>query len=63
MNLPGDLAALRAGGKAALARTLTALETEAGAEGLAALLDAALAAPRGLALGLTGPPGVGKSTL
>ena len=29
----------------------------------AALLDAALASPKGLCLGLTGPPGVGKSTL
>ena len=61
--LPGDLPALAAGGKAALARTLSALETAPEAPGLVALLDAAWAAPRGLVLGLTGPPGVGKSTL
>lgn len=62
-RLPDDLAGLRAGGKGALARVLSALETDAGDPRLAALLDAALAAPQGLALGLTGPPGVGKSTL
>ncbi|MBA3325669.1 MAG: ATP/GTP-binding protein [Rhodobacteraceae bacterium] len=58
-----DLAGLRAGGKRTLADALCALETAPGDPALAALLDAALAAPRGLALGLTGPPGVGKSTL
>jgi LAO/AO transport system kinase len=62
-HLPDDLDGLRAGGKGALARVLSALETDAGDPRLAALLDAALAAPQGLALGLTGPPGVGKSTL
>ncbi len=62
-GVPVDLDALRAGGKAALARTLTALETHAGEPALAALLDMAFAEPRGIALGLTGPPGVGKSTL
>ncbi|MBP7240812.1 ArgK/MeaB family GTPase [Amaricoccus sp.] len=61
--LPDDLAALRAGGKRALAATLSALETDAAAPRLAALLDAALAEGTGVALGLTGPPGVGKSTL
>jgi len=61
--LPGDLAALAAGGKAALARTLSALETAPEDPGLVGLLDAAWAAPAGLVLGLTGPPGVGKSTL
>jgi LAO/AO transport system kinase len=60
---PQDLAALRAGGKGALARALTALETAPRDPGLAALLDAALATPQGVAVGLTGPPGVGKSTL
>jgi LAO/AO transport system kinase len=62
-RLPADLAALRAGGKPALARTLTALETHGDDGDLVRLLDAAWAAPEGLALGLTGPPGVGKSTL
>jgi LAO/AO transport system kinase len=61
--LPDDLAALDAGGKAALARTLSAIETDPEAPSLVALLDAAWEAPRGLVLGLTGPPGVGKSTL
>jgi LAO/AO transport system kinase len=61
--LPADLAALAAGGKAALARTLSALESDPEAPALVGLLDAAWGAPRGLVLGLTGPPGVGKSTL
>lgn len=50
-------------GKAVLARTLTALETHAEEEAVATLLDSAFADPKGIALGLTGPPGVGKSTL
>ncbi len=58
-----DLAGLRAGGKAALARALTALEETPQSGATAALLDAALADPVGVAIGLTGPPGVGKSTL
>jgi LAO/AO transport system kinase len=62
-RFPGDLPALAAGGKAALARTLSALETAPEEAGLVALLDAAWAAPKGTVLGLTGPPGVGKSTL
>lgn len=62
-KLPPDLSALAAGGKAALARCLTSLETEASSPELLALLTAAWAAPKGVALGLTGPPGVGKSTL
>jgi LAO/AO transport system kinase len=57
------LDALRAGGKPALARALAALETRPDAAETTALLDAAWAAPRGHAIGLTGPPGVGKSTL
>ena len=61
--LPGDLPALAAGGKAALARCLSALESAPGDPALIGLLDAAWRTPRGVALGLTGPPGVGKSTL
>ena len=57
------LDALRAGGKPALARALAALEARPDAAETARLLDAAYAQPVGLALGLTGPPGVGKSTL
>jgi LAO/AO transport system kinase len=40
-GLPEDLAALAAGGKAALARCLSALETRAADASLARLLDAA----------------------
>ncbi len=58
-----DLPGLRAGGKRALACALTALETAPHDPCVASLLDAALADPRGLGIGLTGPPGVGKSTL
>jgi LAO/AO transport system kinase len=54
---------LRGGEKRALARALAAIETEAGSESLAVLLDQACAAPRAHVLGVTGPPGVGKSTL
>lgn len=57
------LARVAAGGKAALARALAGLEAQPDAPDTVALLDAAWAAPRGQALGLTGPPGVGKSTL
>jgi LAO/AO transport system kinase len=57
------LEALGHGGKAAIARALTLIETAEGTAELVALLDHAAAEPRGLVLGLTGPPGVGKSTL
>jgi LAO/AO transport system kinase len=62
MGVP-SLQELREGGKAALARALAAIETEANSAALAALLDDACANPRGHILGLTGTPGVGKSTL
>lgn len=61
--LPENLAALRAGGKALLARSLSALETSSQEAAAAHLLDEAAQAPKGVVLGLTGPPGVGKSTL
>ena len=57
------LPALRAGGKAALARALARIEAAPRDEATLALLDAAWAAPRAVVIGLTGPPGVGKSTL
>ena len=57
------LPALRAGGKAALARALARIEAAPREEATLALLDAAWAAPRAVVIGLTGPPGVGKSTL
>jgi len=64
-NSPDEtgLAALREGGKAALARALAALERAPDAPATLALLDAAHAAGRAQVVGITGPPGVGKSTL
>ncbi|MFG1396914.1 ArgK/MeaB family GTPase [Roseixanthobacter pseudopolyaromaticivorans] len=58
-----DLETLRAGGKRALAQALAAVETQRGKPPLVALLDRAARQPKALVLGLTGPPGVGKSTL
>ena len=58
-----DLDSLKRGGKAALARALAALERAPEDPCILALLDAAYAAPAGQVLGITGPPGVGKSTL
>lgn len=58
-----DLDAIRSGGKRAMAEALAKIEAEPDSAATAALLDQAFAAPKGAALGLTGPPGVGKSTL
>jgi len=58
-----DLQTLRGAGKVGLARALARLERGAGGPEVAALLDAAEAEPKGDVIGLTGPPGVGKSTL
>ena len=57
------LAALRAGGKRALAAALAALERDPEGEAAQALLDAAWREPRAHVVGVTGPPGVGKSSL
>ncbi|WP_201153102.1 ArgK/MeaB family GTPase [Rhodothalassium salexigens] len=57
------LDAVKGAGKPGLARALAALERSGAAPAVAALLDAAYDAPVGHVLGLTGPPGVGKSTL
>lgn len=54
---------IRKGGKAALARALARIERDPLAPAAVALLDAAWAAPQGRVIGITGPPGVGKSTL
>lgn len=62
-TLPPGLDALRAGGKAALARALARVEARPDDPATVALLDEAWAAQAGHALGVTGPPGVGKSTL
>ena len=58
-----SLASIEAGGKAALAAALALLEEASEGEATLALLDAAFAAPRAQTVGITGPPGVGKSTL
>jgi LAO/AO transport system kinase len=57
------LATLRAGGKRALAQALAALESRPEDPAVQALLDEAWDAQTGVSVGLTGPPGVGKSTL
>jgi len=58
-----DLAALRAGGKAALARALADIEIRGDEPATIRLLDQAHRASRAHLIGLTGPPGVGKSSL
>ncbi|MEL7347117.1 MAG: methylmalonyl Co-A mutase-associated GTPase MeaB [Pseudomonadota bacterium] len=60
--LPAPLATAAAS-KAALARLLAKIEAEAQQPETAALLDAALHHQRAHVLGMTGPPGVGKSTV
>ncbi|KAA5605037.1 methylmalonyl Co-A mutase-associated GTPase MeaB [Roseospira marina] len=54
---------ITSGGKAALARALATLESHPDDGHTADLLSTAYAAPRAHVLGITGPPGVGKSTL
>lgn len=54
---------LKAGGKRQLARVLTRLETHANDPETASFLDKVAAEPLAQVLGLTGPPGVGKSSL
>lgn len=60
---PVTLAALRTGGKAPVARALSAIETEWRSAPLIELLDAAWTEPRAGVIGVTGAPGVGKSSL
>ncbi|MGF1553741.1 MAG: ArgK/MeaB family GTPase [Paracoccaceae bacterium] len=54
---------LAEGGKPALARAIAGIEAKAKDPATAALLDAALERQGAHVVGLTGPPGVGKSTL
>ncbi|HZB93179.1 MAG TPA: GTP-binding protein, partial [Stellaceae bacterium] len=61
--MTAPLSSLAAGGKPALAAALARLERAPEDEATLALLDAAYAAPRAQVVGITGPPGVGKSTL
>jgi len=58
-----DLHSLKHDGKAGLARALARIERRPDSPEVVALLDAAWKAPRGIVWGITGPPGVGKSTL
>ncbi len=58
-----SLADIAAGGKRALAAALGRIERETGAADVVSLLDEAYARPKGWVIGITGPPGVGKSTL
>lgn len=57
------LSQLRAGGKAALARALAQLERAPDSADTIDLLNQAHAEPQAHVVGMTGPPGVGKSTL
>jgi LAO/AO transport system kinase len=57
------LSTLTTGDKREIARALAAIETDANSDALSELLDAACVAARAHVIGLTGPPGVGKSTL
>ena len=61
--IPDDVTSLEADGKRAIARALTAIEERGEEVATAALLDNAWRASRAHVIGLTGPPGVGKSTL
>jgi LAO/AO transport system kinase len=58
-----SLSSVAAGGKPALAAALAQLERAPEDAATLALLDAAYAAPKAQVVGITGPPGVGKSTL
>lgn len=60
---PWSLDAIRAGGKRALARALSNIEARDGQMETARLLDEAARNACAHVVGLTGPPGVGKSTL
>ncbi|MEM1277724.1 MAG: methylmalonyl Co-A mutase-associated GTPase MeaB [Pseudomonadota bacterium] len=54
---------IRQGSKAAVAKALAAIEASSDRTETCSLLDEAYAKPLGRVIGLTGPPGVGKSTL
>ena len=54
---------IKAGGKAAMAKALALIEQAPADRATVALLDQAYHAPNARVIGMTGPPGVGKSTL
>lgn len=63
MPAPITLSALKTGGKVAIARALALLEQAPDSPEVIDLLSAAYEAPQAHVVGMTGPPGVGKSTL
>ncbi|MEM8800713.1 MAG: methylmalonyl Co-A mutase-associated GTPase MeaB, partial [Pseudomonadota bacterium] len=63
LTLEGLKAACLAGKKAVISQALTALEVKAENPSVLALLDEARSNMEGRIVGLTGPPGVGKSSL
>jgi LAO/AO transport system kinase len=63
MSRAPSLDSLNAADKTGVARALAWIETERDRLAVAALLDAAAANAKAHVLGITGPPGVGKSTL
>jgi LAO/AO transport system kinase len=63
MQSPSSLAAVKDGGKPALAAALARIERAPEDAATIALLGEAYAHPQAHVLGITGPPGVGKSTL
>ncbi|WP_319531060.1 methylmalonyl Co-A mutase-associated GTPase MeaB [uncultured Cohaesibacter sp.] len=60
---PLSFEAIATGGKRAIARALSDIEARDGTREVAQLLDEAAERARAHVVGLTGPPGVGKSTL
>jgi LAO/AO transport system kinase len=60
---PITLSALKTGGKVAIARALALLEQSPDSPQVIDLLSEAYEAPQAHVVGMTGPPGVGKSTM
>ena len=58
-----ELEALKTGGKLSFARCISEIETNLESHSKIKLLDQAVQNPHGQVIGITGPPGVGKSTL
>ena len=63
MPEPITLSALKTGGKVAIARALALLEQSPDSPQVIDLLSEAYEAPQAHVVGMTGPPGVGKSTM
>ena len=61
--IPNSLMDLKKSGKVVLADCLTFIQTNPENEKVLKLLDDALVNERGYIIGVTGPPGVGKSSL